>query len=343
MAAFWFVLVALAGATVGPDAELQTTAQALPPRDRIVVVISLDGFNPDALSELGASGTPALHRMIREGAATLGARTAYELTDTLPNHTGMMTGRPVSGRRGHHVTFNSDSGQHLSAVAGHYVRSLYDVAHDRGLGTALYTGKAKFAFFDRSWGPRWGARDRVGYDNGRDKIGGFDVDTDADRLVTAFDHRLGTAPKRLSFLHIALPDIAGHAHGFMSAAYLRAVQHTDALVGRVLHTIDTHPWVRARTDVILTADHGGKGPSHRDPTRFYNYRIPFIVWGRDAAAHADLYALNPHRERPGYTRPTYAGRQPIRNMDVANLAMDLLGEPLVTGTPLPWMGVLHVR
>ena len=40
-----------------------------------VVVISLDGLTPRALTRLGEAGTPVLHRMMRDGASTLNART----------------------------------------------------------------------------------------------------------------------------------------------------------------------------------------------------------------------------------------------------------------------------
>ena len=44
---------------------------------------------------LGAAGAPTFHRLLDEGAGTLNARTEYEQTVTLPNHTGMMTGRRI--------------------------------------------------------------------------------------------------------------------------------------------------------------------------------------------------------------------------------------------------------
>ena len=49
---------------------------------------------------------------MREGAFTLDARTEREQTRTLPNHTGMLTGRRIDARRGGHgVTYNPDRPQ----------------------------------------------------------------------------------------------------------------------------------------------------------------------------------------------------------------------------------------
>jgi len=67
-----------------------------------VVVVSIDGLMPRAIRELGREGTPNLHRLIAEGASTLNARTERELTITLPNHTGMVTGRRISAAHGGH-------------------------------------------------------------------------------------------------------------------------------------------------------------------------------------------------------------------------------------------------
>ncbi len=61
-----------------------------------------------------------------------------------------------------------------------------------------------------------------------------------------------------------------------------------------------------------------------------------MVWGAGVAKGRNLYALNSDdRQRPGSRRmASYAGRQPIRNAEVANLATDLLGWPRVPGSQL---------
>ncbi len=84
--------------------------------------------------------------------------------------------------------------------------------------------------------------------------------------------------------------------------------------------------------MILTADHGGRGAGHYDPTSIHDYRIPFVVWGSGVDPGTDLYDLNPDYADPGRARVAYDGVQPVRNGMVANLALDLLGLPAVPGS-----------
>jgi predicted AlkP superfamily pyrophosphatase or phosphodiesterase len=300
-----------------------------------VLVISIDGLNPNALRRLGATGAPALHRVMREGPSTLNARTSYEMTKTLPNHTGMLSGRFVANARdGHGVTFNDDDARTtVHRTAGEYVRSTFDVVHDRGGRTMLFTAKSKFALFDRTWSAN-GAADRVGADNGRDKISRYRMTSNETDLTTGMITRLTSdAPPRYAFLHLAAPDRTGHAHGFMGSAYLDAVRATDRRIGRVMAAIRNDAALRDHLAVIITSDHGGYGTGHGDPTLRTSYTVPFMVWGKGMPAGADLYALNPAYADPGASRTTYSTtRQPIRNVSAANLAMDLLDLPAVPGS-----------
>ncbi|CUR59536.1 putative Type I phosphodiesterase/nucleotide pyrophosphatase [metagenome] len=338
------VLLALAGCSAAQQPHAMVPAAASTKPERIVVVISVDGFNPSSINVLGPEATPGFQRLIREGATTLQARSSYEVTKTLPNHTGMMTGRRILGPRGHHVTFNADDGTTLRRSAGHYVTGIFDVAHNRGRSTALYTSKDKFRFLVRSWDAKHGARDRIGADNGRDKISRFDL-AETDELVDDITRRLSNDPDDLSFLHLALPDLAGHEYGWMSPRYLAAVEQTDAQVARVLDTISGDAWLSEHAVVVLTADHGGKqgALNHDNPRLKADFRVPFMVWGARIAAGQGLYRLNPERTSPGSRRPSYAGTQPIRNIDVAGLAMKLLGLPQVPGGTIPGMDPLHVH
>ena len=299
-----------------------------------MVAISVDGLNPLAIHRLGPTRTPALHRMMREGSATLEARSAVESTQTLPNHTTLLTGRRVDRRAGGHgVTFNEDNGGTVHQTAGGYVASIFDVVHDHGRSTALYASKPKFQFYVRSWNAN-GAPDRVGPDNGAAKIDRVALERDDDEAAEALVDALRTNPATFSFLHVARPDDVGHNHDWMEHHYLRAVERTDRLIGTVLETIAQDPKLRGSTVVLLTADHGGRldREGHSDVTDPANYRVPFLAWGAGVPAGEDLYTLNVETYRYPGTRPpapttgrsrSATGTWPTWSTD----ALDLPGTP----------------
>jgi predicted AlkP superfamily pyrophosphatase or phosphodiesterase len=313
------------------------TADDQPADDRdnpinYVIAISIDGLNPRAIEELGKSRTPAFHRLIREGASTLNARTVRERTSTTPNHTSMLTGRRVDANHGGHgYAENFDNGSTIHRTAGHYVASVFDVVHDHGGSTAFFASKAKFRLYNRTWNTQ-GGPDRVGRNNGRAKIDRFTIDQNDTGLVAKVTADLRRGPREFTFVHLSLPDRVGHASGFMGEAYLDAVQRTDRLVGRILNTVADRPKLRRHTLVILTADHGGRGAAHYNPRSVHDFRIPFMAWGAGVAAGRNLYGLNPTFRSPGSSRTSYRGKQPIRNGDLANLATDALDLPRVPGS-----------
>ena len=326
LAAALVVPAAAADASTAPlAAAAQVTAARgeTSPAGTRVLAISVDGLNTDAIRQLGDAGAPNFHRMLDEGAGTLNARTEYEQTVTLPNHTGMMTGRRVEAARGGHgVTWDDDRpGSTVAAAAGHRVSSVFSVTHRADLSTALFSTKSKFSLYQRSWPT---AIDR------------FVTDEKQRRLVRTARRDLVKERRAFTFLHVSLPDRAGHDFGGMSPKYLDAVRSTDRLLGTLLSAIQSHAGLRNNVVVVLTADHGfAPGlTDHSGRTLLANYRIPFLVWGA-GVDHAGLYAINPDYRSPGTRRPTYAAeRQPVRNGDVANLALSLLGLGKVPGSEL---------
>lgn len=330
---------AASSATTAPEsratpARSSATPDARSPGSRrSVIAISVDGLNPDAITALGPRGTPTLHWLMSHGVSTLNARTAVEQTHTLPNHTGMVTGRPVGGRTGHRVTFNSDRGTTTEDTAGHYVAGMFDVVHDASGSTAFYSSKSKLDLLDRSWDAGNGARDVTGEDDGTDKIDTYAVASE-DANIQRLLRRLATRRDDLSFVHLAAPDTAGHARGFMSPSYLAAVRRTDAQVGAIVQAVRDDAELARTVDVVLTSDHGGLGPNHDDPRDPQNYRVPFLAWGPGIGVDLDLYAINPARRDPGVSRPGYAGVQPIRNGELGNVVTGLLGLPAISGSVL---------
>lgn len=290
--------------------------------DPQVLAISIDALMPRAVRRLGRDRAPSLWRLLDEGASTLEARTQVELTVTLPNHTSMVTGRRIrASRGGHGVTWNDDAPGRpptVQAAAGHDVASLFSTAHAAGQSTALFATKTKFSLFQRSWPD---GLDRVTIKEEKDAV-----------VVRKVVRDLLRRDRGVTFVHLGAADKAGHTKGFMSRGYLRTVRRLDGLLGTILDAADTDSRLDDLT-IILTADHGGVPGTrdHGDARALDDYRVPFTVWG-PGISPADLYDLNPGYRDPGRSRPGLKGKQPVRNGDVANLALGLLGLDPVPGS-----------
>jgi hypothetical protein len=307
-----------------------------------VIHISVDGLRPDAVTTLGAAVLPNFYRLRNEGAFTDNARTDYDYTITLPNHTAQLTGRPVLDRfganSGHRYVSNDDPapGVTLATNAGYYVASAFDVAHDNGLKTAMYATKSKFSLYDTTYDSSHGAPDLTGIDNGSDKLDLSVISNlNSPSMMTTLLGNLDSAATRANytFVHFHDTDSAGHSTGGditepPTSPYLTAVKAVDGYLGSLLTKIANTPALNGHTTIILSADHGGRlnTTDHSNATLRDDYQIPFYVWGA-GVTHGDLYAMNvgtrldPLTGRPLYSAPI----QPIRNGDIANLALDLLG------------------
>ena len=286
-----------------------------------VLAISLDGFNVNVLKAIGRRGTPNLHRLFRNSASTKNARTQIEMTVTLPNHTSQVTGRPIEVENGGHgVTWNTHiPGSTIADDDAGPIESIFTQVHRAGRTTALFATEEKFSLWKRSW-PR--------------SVNRSTIVQDGDHAVTLAARRdLLNRNRAFTFLHLGAMDETGHAYGWMSPRYKRAARLVDAQIGILLKAIREH---RRLQDVriILTADHGGRAGAreHSDETDYFNYRIPFLIWGR-GVDRGNLYAMNPTYADPKGSRPdSFLGTQPIRNGDLANLSAKLLGLTSVPGS-----------
>jgi hypothetical protein len=319
-----------------------------------VVHVSLDGLGAKYL-EFYVTNAPAQFpnfvRLRDEGAATFNARCDYDISETVPNHASIFTGRPVMQPTGasdtvHHGYNNNFPGSgdtfHISGNnAVPYKASFFDVAHDYGLSTALYTGKTRLAICDRSYDAVNGAPDLVEDDNGQDKI---DFASIADVSGAAIANQVTTLvndlnlpfPKGYSFIHIAEPDLTGHSAGWGSASWSNAVRLVDTQIGRILDSINASSVLSNQTALIVSADHGGGGVNNRGHTEAYhitNYTIPFFLWAPGIPGGVDAYSLFANRADPGTNRTDYSIQpQPLRNADGANIALALLGLPPIPGS-----------
>jgi len=320
-----------------------------------VIHISVDGLRGDLLQTAMAEdpdGTRAFQRFVAEGATTFDARTDYSYTNTLPNHTCMLTGRPVLQAAGQPVTvhhgyiLNSDPGPmqtlHNSGnLAVPYKASTFDVVHDAGLTTGLYASKSKFVLYLQSYDAGHGAPDAVPPDNGTAKVDRYvnqwiGVPETAANMHQTFLTEMLANPVNYAFVHYADLDATGHALGWESAAWRATLRNVDRYLGDVLQLIEHHPQLEGQAVVIVTADHGGTGFNHSNPALPAVYTIPVLVWGAGVARGADLYALNPTtRTHPLDGRPAQtASPPPIRNGDTGNLALVILGLDPIPGSTI---------
>jgi hypothetical protein len=313
-----------------------------------VIHISVDGGGGPYVQSI-INLLPNYKRLQTQGAWTNNARTDYDYTITLPNHTSQLTGRPVTGANGHNWTSNSDPPANATLASnngGNYIASALDVAHDNGLRTAMFVNKSKFSIYDTSYNATNGANDVTGVNNGKDKIDTYALTTGAAGAVNAFIANQGN-PAQYNFLHFSNPDDAGHSSGWGSATYLSALQAVDSALGTLFNFLDNNATFKNHTYIVLTADHGGGASAsteHSLNSNALNYTVPFYVWGPGVRAGVDLYTLNPGvRTDPGTSRPTYAAAgQPIRNGDAANLELKLLGLGPVPGSTINFNQALAV-
>ena len=143
--------------------------------------------------------------------------------------------------------------------------------------SALYSAKEKFSLFQRSW------------PSGTNKVL---IDANNHTLAAEAVSDLEDESFDFAFLHISLPDRAGHAHGWLSERYLTAVRQSDALVGDVVSTI--------------RADDAARRPRHRHPHRRPR-RAP-----RRAQPHRGRPAGELPRPVPHVGRRRRARRRPLR-------------------------------
>src|SRR4051794_33017649 len=231
------------------------------PRAERVVIISIDGLRPDLLI---TAEVPTLRGLLKAGSYTFWARTVAEAY-TLPAHTSMLTG--VSPQK-HGVTWND----HIEQA---YPQSptIFEVAKQAGLTTALASGKTKFVVFDKPGTLDWKYLPRD------EPILDTFVAEQAAKMVR--EHK-----PQVLFVHLAGVDTVGHARGWGSPEQLAWLGEADKAVGIVLAAVKEAGLLNS-TLVIVTADHGGAGVEH-GPDDQRSAHVPWIAVGPGVRKDMDL-------------------------------------------------------
>lgn len=211
-----------------------------------VVLISVDGLRPDAISPEWA---PHLSWLIDSGASPNVALNDLP-SATLPNHTTMLTGLPASQ---HGVIENWDLPGHTSNT------TLFDFAAAAGKRSAFFAGKSKLEYLASP-----------------DSVETVVVNGDTPALADGVIEQLTSDGPDLIFAHMRNPDSTGHRANWMSAEYIDAVSLVDEQIGRIIDAINAN--ADRPTYLIVTADHGGEGNNHFLDIAV-NRTIPWVVYG----------------------------------------------------------------
>ncbi len=256
-----------------------------------VIHISVDGLNSSVLQAvIDAGEAPNFKRFEDEGAWTSNARADYTFTTTLPDHTTIITGRPVLEPEGmpgapfHHWTSNTVPRRGMTLHQNGYIASVFDVVHDAGRSTAMFASKDKFVIFDQSYDETHGAP----HAHGRDKIDFFFVQDDgppqySQTMNERFISEMGARHFNYVFVHYRDPDSIGHVLGWDSNTYRFAIKSVDGYLAQVFHLVDNDPQLEGKTAIILTSDHGGTRFGHSNPQLRANFTVPVMVWGAESS------------------------------------------------------------
>ncbi|RAP74197.1 alkaline phosphatase family protein [Paenibacillus montanisoli] len=86
---------------------------------------------------------------------------------------------------------------------------------------------------------------------------------DREVAQAAADYITGNPDIGLLFVHLDVPDIAGHKHGYNTPEQLRAIEETDENTGIILDALERADLLEDSL-VIIVSDHGGGGEIDTD-------------------------------------------------------------------------------
>ena len=247
---------------------------AAPAKDRMVVVMSIDGLPAYALEDARLP-MPTLRRLVREGVAARGMRPVNPSV-TWPNHTSMVTG---VAPRSHLVLFNGTlTRQHgyppvkiepwIPKEQMVHAPTVYDAAHKAGLTTAqvdwVAISKAPTITWEFAERPDpQGAIPREMIADGivtEEEVATFAKSSGAwrDRIWTrAAEHLIRRHRPNLLLYHLLNLDSINHRYGPRSAASYSAMAFADDRLRDILGTLRA-AGVEQRTTILVVSDHGFK-------------------------------------------------------------------------------------
>jgi arylsulfatase A-like enzyme len=233
----------------GSPTAVPTPPAPTPPPSPRVVIISIDGLRPDAVTDTDSlrGRAPNIVALAARGAYTWRAQTVTP-SETLPGHASMLSGQPPTV---HRQTWD-DYEPWRGCIT---VPTVFSIAHEAGLRTVMVVGK-----------------DKLQHLKVPGTVDGFAMTNEGDAEIANEAIVQADAGFDLMFVHFPDVDLSGHQSGWMSGIYADRVSAVDRAIGRLLYALPPE------TTVILTADHGGRGNNHA-ARMAENLTIPWIVAG----------------------------------------------------------------
>jgi predicted AlkP superfamily pyrophosphatase or phosphodiesterase len=258
---------------------IHVPAHAEVQKNRIVVVISLDGFPAYALDDLRLP-IPTLRKLAREGVTAASMRPVNP-TVTWPNHTAIVTGVDASE---HQVLFNglltrANGGVRPSIepwrakAAMVHAPTIYDVAFEAGLTTAqvdwvaIYGAKTITWQFPELPSPD-GSIEREMIADGTvtaEQLRTFEDSSQAwqDEIWTDAAIRILEEHRpNLLLFHLLGLDDANHEYGPMSSASFTAMALLDSRVKQIVDAIE-RTGLKDNATVFVVSDHGFRAIKHK--------------------------------------------------------------------------------
>lgn len=219
------------------------------PLARRALILSIDGFRPDAMR---LAPMPFLTSLLSASAYSLSAQTIFPSV-TLPAHTSMLSGQCPAK---HKVDWND----YMPELGYAQVTDLFDVAHAAGLQTVMYVGKEKLRQVTE---PE--STDIFHYINDRDTV------------ITGNIVQNFPVDFRLMFVHFPTTDGMGHQYGWLSNEQLSVLYRADQAIEILVGELDVRG-LRDETLFIITADHGGHDTTHGS-SLYEDMTIPWVASG----------------------------------------------------------------
>jgi predicted AlkP superfamily pyrophosphatase or phosphodiesterase len=235
-------------------------AQTPDPGHARLIVIGVDGLSVDGVV---TAKTPRMHELIQRSAWTLTARGVMP-TLSSPNWASMIDG---AGPEQHGITSNGILRkmveiQPVCRDSEGMFPTIFEVLREQNPTSriAVFHDWPGFADLVEKHAP-----DVMQHEHG------------AARTAETAAHYWKLNHPALMFVHLDNVDHTGHAEGWATPAYYRAVEDADRYIGTILDMLRDESALDS-TFVLISSDHGGKGRGH-GKNSLEEIQIPWILSG----------------------------------------------------------------